>query len=537
MTYTLAPAADVTTLGLPSIGWNVGIVADYETPRFIDRAKQARGFPLALTGVSGHLPVNPPSPPSTVQFYFGSAGVGSFIDASYRSGTFRLTWDGSGQVLTGEAVTNLSGSTSGMTLDYDAETTDAWVIFSNIDWSDPPRNVAMVRTDQIAAHEAGAIFDPDMLALISNAACFRFLDWQITNGSTQENWSDRPLPAYQRWSAELGIGVPLEICIALCNAANVDGWFLIPHLATDDYIANFVQLVHDTLSPNLVARFEYSNELWNTGFGQWGYIQDQAWYDWGPEGWEPADGYDYAGAGFPGSAPLAWAARRSTRMAQIVRSIYGDSRRAVCVFGVHTASVQASTLTAADWQTFDPANYIDPRTLHEEMAITTYFAHNLLRDDANGGYDDEIAAEITANGEAAAVTYALGLVDAEADAHIGTMATLGALAQANGLTLVAYEGNQHIVGYGPALGTGYSQPSAEALSFTNTLNYSAGMAAIHDKILDGFRAAGGTLCCMYKDISPHAAFGSWGLRRYRTDTNPCWTAVQDWNAANPRWWL
>lgn len=532
MTYTLAPSADVSTLGLPSAGWNVGTCYDYDTPRFINRAKQARGWPNNWSDHYGHLLVSPPSPPSTLLFYFASAGNVPFMDGTYRGGTFRLTWEGSGQVLGGEAISNLSGSSSGLTFDFNGTAGDAWITFSSIDWANPPRNLAIVRTDQIAAYEAGAIFDPDMLALISGASCYRFLDWQRTNGAELANWADRNIASAQRWMNDLS-GVPLEICIALCNETDTDGWFLIPHTATDDFVTNFVQYVYDNLNPGLVARFEWSNEYWNFGFSQWTYVQNQAWLDWGPEGWQIGDPQDYAGTGFSGGAPLAWGARRSTQVMQIVRSIYGTSKRAVCVFGVHTAGVNQGVIEALAWQQYDPDGYIDPRLWHDEMAITTYWGHGILND-----YDDQIAAEITNNGEAAAVAYALPLVDAEADAQIAHMTTMGALARANGYTMSAYEANMHVAGYGPALGSGYNQPTAEALSFANALNYSAGMAAQHVKVLNGFRAAGGGLCCMYKDFSPHAASGSWGIWRYRSDTNPVAAAVTGWFAdpANDRWW-
>ena len=60
--------------------------------------------------------------------------------------------------------------------------------------------------------------------------------------------------------------------IQLCNMLKIDPWFCIPHRATDDYIAQFARLVREKLDPSLKVYLEYSNELWNWGFHQAGWM-------------------------------------------------------------------------------------------------------------------------------------------------------------------------------------------------------------------------------------------------------------------------
>ena len=56
--------------------------------------------------------------------------------------------------------------------------------------------------------------------------------------------------------------------IALCNQTGKNGWFNIPVGATDDYIKNMADLLHETMSPNETIYIEYSNEVWNSSFSR-----------------------------------------------------------------------------------------------------------------------------------------------------------------------------------------------------------------------------------------------------------------------------
>lgn len=64
--------------------------------------------------------------------------------------------------------------------------------------------------------------------------------------------------------------VPVEVSIAFCNLLNINPWWCVPHLLTDqgvnDYIAKFSDPVTG-LNPGLTLQVEWSNEPWNS-FGQ-----------------------------------------------------------------------------------------------------------------------------------------------------------------------------------------------------------------------------------------------------------------------------
>jgi hypothetical protein len=67
-------------------------------------------------------------------------------------------------------------------------------------------------------------------------------------------------------------GAALEIMIQLANLTKTDPWFCMPHRATPEYMAEFAKHVKTKLDPGLKVYVEYSNEVWNWGFQQAGWM-------------------------------------------------------------------------------------------------------------------------------------------------------------------------------------------------------------------------------------------------------------------------
>ena len=105
---------------------------------------------------------------------------------------------------------------------------------------------------------------PAFLQKLEPFSSIRFMDWSVTNGSTQSNWSDR-VPPERVHHGHLG-GMPYEDMIELANESQKDMWINVPALATPSYIQSMAQLIHSKLDPNLNVYVEYSNETWNAGF-------------------------------------------------------------------------------------------------------------------------------------------------------------------------------------------------------------------------------------------------------------------------------
>ena len=104
----------------------------------------------------------------------------------------------------------------------------------------------------------------------------RFMNWELTNGSTMVHWSDRAQPGQLVSTFTGGQPVDYEAMIELGNEAHKNIWLNVPAMADDGFVKNLADLVRDKLDPGLKVHIEYSNETWNAGFKQRAYILDQA---------------------------------------------------------------------------------------------------------------------------------------------------------------------------------------------------------------------------------------------------------------------
>eukprot|EP00051_Salpingoeca_urceolata_P023746 m.408370 g.408370 ORF g.408370 m.408370 type:complete len:332 (-) comp20146_c0_seq3:930-1925(-) len=151
---------------------------------------------------------------------------------------------------------------------------NSWTVPINTSWhfkllsingSDYPRNFRLYPSRFTAAEVDADPWNPAYVdRLRSGFTTLRFMDWMSTNGNVVSEWSNRTLPS-NNTQDQKGRGVAWEHIITLSNYLKINPWVNIPHLATDDYVANLAMLLRDTLSPDLVIHVEYSNEVWNFG--------------------------------------------------------------------------------------------------------------------------------------------------------------------------------------------------------------------------------------------------------------------------------
>jgi hypothetical protein len=97
------------------------------------------------------------------------------------------------------------------------------------------------------------------------------MDWNRTNDQVAGSWAARAQPNV----APGDRGVAYEWQIDLCNRAHVDYWINVPTLADDDHVTKLAQLIQQKLDPSLRIYIEYSNEVWNGGFPQATYADNQ----------------------------------------------------------------------------------------------------------------------------------------------------------------------------------------------------------------------------------------------------------------------
>jgi len=112
----------------------------------------------------------------------------------------------------------------------------------------------------------------------------------------------------------------------------------------------------------------------------------------------------------------------------------------------------------------------------------------------------------------------------------GEFAYHAQIAEANGMTMVMYEGGTHVVGIGEWV-------NDQTLSdFFQHLNYSDEMGTLYMELLEGWRDAGGTMFNAFVAVSRPTEWGSWGALRHLDDETSRWDALVEFNEQNPAWW-
>jgi hypothetical protein len=197
--------------------------------------------------------------------------------------------------------------------------------------------------DWASAYASGVdIWNPQFLADLQGFVVFRHMDTNAVNWSKISAWSQRKLPTDPR-NQEVYIdgaspasttGMAVEWQIDLCNRANVDCWFTVPYLATDDYISQQATLIKAKLAPQLRAYVELSNEVWNGSFSAF-----QQAIDAGRAGGLPGSNQYYQG--------IAHELYRALQMYQLYEGVFGASAMGSRVIRVFSESGNLDLTTQA----------------------------------------------------------------------------------------------------------------------------------------------------------------------------------------------
>ena len=431
------------------------------------------------------------------------------------AGRYRVTWKGAGTLRVLGRVRKVSIG------DH-----EAWFSFTPGDGgvgiaimeTDPQgtgdiiRDITVVREEQVPLWEAGAVFNPDWLAVIADLRALRFMDWMQTNNARVVTWDDRPKLTDASFATK---GVPLELMVQLANEIGADPWFTMPHMADDTYLRNFAEYVRDNLDPRLVAYVEYSNEMWNFLFEQTLWAEAQAQALWG----DAAKGQGW----------MQFVGMRASQVMGIWSDVYGtdNAARLKRVAAVHTGwpGLEEAFFEAPLWRDSTPDTPA-PNNTFDAYAVSGYFGLELGMDEMAETVRGWMALEPAA-GEAEA---ARALRD-------GSLAELlddfyphhAKVAAQYGLELIMYEGGTHVVGLGA------QQGDAAMEAFFIRLNYSDEMAVLYDELLSGWRAVGGTLFNAFVDVARPTKYGAWGTQRWLGDENPRWQVLAAYNAAGADW--
>ena len=467
-------------------------------------------------------------------------------EAPYPSGNYLVLYEGDGDLVYSGGATRLTAQSAPGRDVVQVNGNSIWILsLTRTNPANPLRNIRVLAPGFDPAIAAVPRFHPDFLAELAPYRSIRFMDWAETNGggfaggpNTQENFSDRATLSTAHWSTKKG--VPVEVMVELANVAGAEPWFTLPHRVNDAYVTQFATLVRQQLAANRRVYVEYSNEVWNPAFPQGQEIEERG-------------NVVYGALGDAFIRRLNMHGQRTAEICTLFKAAFGsEASRVTCVLGAQAANaftqseaadcplaIQVGARSAPCHAAIDAvaiapyfANYTNVPA--NEAEIATWTLDQLFAELTQGGQlAQNVATPCTDNGSAFAGRVVNGRCTVSAlvevtlwiDSHRDA-------AQARGLSVIAYEGGQHLVG---VFGVQDNDTIADLFVAANR---DPRMKAIYEDYLDEWKARGGELFAIFALSFPYGKFGSWGMLEslQQQPRPPKAQAIEAFNTDNPCWW-
>jgi hypothetical protein len=453
-------------------------------------AKWAEGGPMPLTKEGWVASLRP-----------GQYATTGLLDNGrhYPTGDYTLLYDGEGKLdvtaNSGEGLTIVSQTPGRMVVKVTAAADGVFLNLRSTNPANPFRNLRFIMPGHEKTYQTQP-FNPQFLKALAKFKAIRFMDWQETNGSQLANWADRTTPTASTQAA--ASGVALEYMIQLANTLHAEPWFTIPARASDDFVRQFATMVRDKLDPSLTAHIEYSNEVWNYGFEQARYANEQ-----GVKLGLDNDQY---------LAGTKYYSQRSVEIFKIFEAVMGGTKRIDRVL----AGQSVNTWSAEQLLTWKEAyKHAD------SYAIAPYFdGRDIL-------LNSDKAAQIVKMSQ----DQVLDILQADIRGPIKkNIVESSNLARKYGLKLQGYEGGQQLTGFQ------FEKDEPQITKLYSEVNRNPRMGDLYTEYLNTWKAAGGGLFNHYYDVGRSGKFGMWGaLEHLGQDpkTAPKYQALIRFIDANP----
>lgn len=397
---------------------------------------------------------------------------------------------------------------------------------TKINPKNPIRNISIVAEEHLPRWRKGEVFNPDWIEKTKPFRALRYMDWLKTNNSKPYRWEDRPKINDRIWTAH---GVPLELIATLSNEINSIPWINIPHWADQEFIKNIAKVLYENLAPHLPLYIEHSNEVWNFGFKQAKYAEQTSKSLWGKGG----DAY------------MQWHGMRTAVMCDAFKkgAFVQSPNRVICTLGLHTAAKgrEKAAINCPLWKEA-------PCFKHgfDAIAVTTYFHARLNGPRKKGSKQDldnikklamhpdriDLAFQQIEKGSVVPNTDKKKRYQGLKVETANSVSYWSGVAKRHKLSLVAYEGGQHITANGHTL-----QNDENILEFHKAINRDPKMTAAYTIMLTEWKKNGGGLHMHFVDIGAPSKWGSWGaLESVKQNNAPKWDALMEFNTSEPCWW-
>ena len=494
-TGTFQPAIAQSMPAQPSLGINLAGPADWNTELpFVDVFRLSRVWISQRQGVGwGKGPELDLDDSGWIRRLepecFAETPLCTIEGGHYPSGLSMVLWTGNGrlELSKGKVIISEPGR---MTVNINAQGGGFFLRIKETDPNNPIRNIQVLMPGVTPEEASKNPWNPAFLKRWRGMTCLRFMDFQETNNSEQQHWSERPQLTDATWTRR---GIPVEMLCDLANRLQSDAWFCIPHQATDEYVQEFARLVAKKLQPDRRVWIEYSNEVWNSQFAQHRYAAEQ--------------GQRLKLADKPWEAAWRYTAVRSKQIFAIWQQEFGRERL------VRVLPSQAAN------------SYVSEQILGWEnvgreadvLAIAPYISMNIRSDgesptaaDISGWSADKFLDHVEQHALPRTVDW---------------IRQNKAVADQYGLKLACYEAGQHFVGVGDAVN------NERLTALLHEVNRHPRMTKIYEQYYSAWEAAGGDLLCHFSSVSQWSNWGTWGLLEYADQdpaSSPKFVATMRW---------
>jgi hypothetical protein len=426
---------------------------------------------------------------------FADSIILSSINGRYPGGVYTCLYDGQGEIKFAYGMDVVNERPGRIKVQVKPEQNLITLRITKTDPKNLIRNIRFILPDFEDTY-AKQPFHPDFLKRWEKFKVIRFMDFQRTNNSKQVNWSDRPTKKIQTQGGPGGVA--MEYMVQLANTLDANPWFCMPHLATDEYVREFAKMVKRQLKPDLKVYVEYSNECWNSMFGQARYCKDK-----GKELGLSDNDYQ---------TQLRFYSKRSVEIFKIWEKVFGGKKRLVRVLAAQSAN---------PWTSEQVMDFEDAYKHADVLGIAPYFGHAL-----GSPKTKEKVAKMS-------VEEVLDKCEEYIEKNNQIIAKQAQQAKERGLRLIAYEGGQHLVGHGGA----ENNKAMEELF--HAANRHPRMKQLYLDYLAGWKDSGGTMMAIFSSMGRYSKWGSWGLMEYHGQPvadAPKYQAVLQFLEENPHWW-